>query len=818
MRAMTGSRLAGILSTVAVFLLPVLGAGTALAVDVGETMNFVIPDLSEFPEPEESHQFTCVAVTDHAYWMVQDTCSITYDATFGTLLWGNWITQAEIDSLTANFEAGGEFEVYNTVTQALVTPADTDGDPKLYILFATVPDKYQDNNAPRRDILAYIDPRDLTSDGGLNSHDIIYINAHAYYQSQPVARQLRQFNIANGLGMLCRLSNRLDEDPLNYRALGQVAIFECFGLAQTSPGNLGLYKHLTEFEKTPYIDLSFWGSGSYKFDFGQNLGQSFLWLMYLEQRQGAGTIQAIAQSDTTGMLAMARAIDPSVPDSLAIETNLIPLYNDWLVCNVVNHLRSDYGGGIYRYDFLEGSTYQFSHANQGVAFAEDFSTYPFGFWVASDNPALFQVLPTQAWSALYVDFLPGYEATPDVMFNGQFNDGTGSGSLADAKWTVILVSLDPSDNIVQVQQASLNDFYNGSFTLAGGGENYIAITGNNPGGTPNLLWALSQDESEASVLLAAFQNLADPQYIHLFTTLVDDATGYAEGYDWFGPVLDISHLNQAGEPDSTITYTLSSLGEPVWMKDFSAWTSGNFEITAWGFDSSGVEESATRELAVGYAEGAGMALEVSNARLDVPAGAAAPGQTVCLMQTDLLGLSIASSLPIDAVVPAMSGIAEGPVSISDVCGTISFPASDRDGAVYRWNGEGWTQMDSYWQSGRMCAAVSEGGIYVYGTAPGVSSPALPAVLTLAGNAPNPFSAETVISFSMPSAGRATLRVFDMAGRVVRTLADDDLPAASHTVVWDGRDDSGNTVGAGIYFCRLEASGRSAVQKMIRVAE
>ncbi len=241
-------------------------------------------------------------------------------------------------------------------------------------------------------------------------------------------------------------------------------------------------------------------------------------------------------------------------------------------------------------------------------------------------------------------------------------------------------------------------------------------------------------------------------------------------------------------------------------------------MTIAGFDSTGDMVETNRSLSVGYSEGDAMVLEVSGVRLDIEAGATAPGQCVVLAETDMLGLAIESSLPISAVEPALSGILAGPVSVSAVDGTISFAASSREGSVYRWDGAGWNRLDSYWQSGRMCAPIGEGGIYVYGTAPGVSAPELPAVLTLTGTAPNPFSSETVISFSLPSAGRATLRVFDMAGRVVRTIADGDMPAASHSLVWDGRDDSGNTVGAGIYFCSLQASGQSAVQKMIRIAE
>lgn len=825
MRAMTGSRRAGLLSTLAVFLLPALGVGTAAALDVGDTMFFTVPDLSEFPEAEESHQFTCVAVTDHAYWMVQDTCSISYDASEGTLIWGNWVNQAEIDSLTVNFEGGGgEYSVYDTVTQALVTPADTDGDPRIYILFASIPDKYEDSNAPKRTLLVYVDPRDLIPDGGLNQHDIIYHNVHSYYTAPAVSRPLRQFNTANGLGMLARLSNRPDEDPLNYRALGQVAIYDCFGIASTPPpGNLGLKKHLLEFEKAPYGDLSYWATGDYQLDYAQNLGQSFLWLMYLEQRAGEGTIQAIAQSDTTGMLAMARAVDPTVADSVAIVTNLVPLYNDWLVCNITNPLRSDYAGGIYTYDIFEGETYQFSHTNSTAPWsAAEFTSYPFGLWVSDPGTASAPVNPPQAlplsdWTALYAEFGAGYEGTPDILFNGQFNNGTGPGAIANSDWTILRIATDGSD-IIDVTNVPLSDFANGSFTLTGGGTNYLAVTSHYADGTPNLLWALTQDVTPSVALLAAFQNVASPQYIHFYTTVADQASGYAEGYDWYGATFAATHLTSAGDPDTTSTLMMSAYGELIWGIDFAAWDAGNYDIEVAGFDSSGVPVSVTRELAVGFSSSSSMQLDITSAQLDLPGGSMAPGSMVMIAETDVLGLSVVSDQPVASCMPALQGILAGPVSVSEATGTLSFPAATREGAVFRFNGEGWDRLDSYWQGGRMCAAIGDGGIYAYGTAPGVTSPELPAAVTLSGNCPNPFGSETIINFSLPSAGRATLLVYDVAGRVVRTLADDQMSAASHALVWDGRDDSGNTVGAGVYFCRLQASGQSAVQKMIRVAE
>jgi hypothetical protein len=167
-------------------------------------------------------------------------------------------------------------------------------------------------------------------------------------------------------------------------------------------------------------------------------------------------------------------------------------------------------------------------------------------------------------------------------------------------------------------------------------------------------------------------------------------------------------------------------------------------------------------------------------------------------------------------VDMMTGVLAGPVSIPDVNATLSFPAASSDGAVYRYTTDGWVKLDSYYQGGMMCASVSDGGIYSYGEAPGVSSPQIPAEFAFGGVYPNPFSAEAAIRFSLPSSGRVTVTIYDMSGRAVRTLTDTEMRAAEHILMWDGRDESGGMVGAGVYFCRLQAAGQTVTQKMLRI--
>ncbi|GJM43648.1 MAG: hypothetical protein DHS20C21_04900 [Gemmatimonadota bacterium] len=82
--------------------------------------------------------------------------------------------------------------------------------------------------------------------------------------------------------------------------------------------------------------------------------------------------------------------------------------------------------------------------------------------------------------------------------------------------------------------------------------------------------------------------------------------------------------------------------------------------------------------------------------------------------------------------------------------------------------------------------------------------------------PNPFSDQTSISFDLPSGADVTAAVFDVSGRQVRTLANGRFAAGTHEVRWDGRNDSGQTLGSGIYFARLTTDGREVIEKMVLV--
>jgi hypothetical protein len=82
------------------------------------------------------------------------------------------------------------------------------------------------------------------------------------------------------------------------------------------------------------------------------------------------------------------------------------------------------------------------------------------------------------------------------------------------------------------------------------------------------------------------------------------------------------------------------------------------------------------------------------------------------------------------------------------------------------------------------------------------------------NAPNPFAVLTAIRYTVASSGRVSLNVYDVSGRLVRTLVDKEMHKGCHEVKWRGKDSQGKNVAKGVYFYRLQADGVELTKKLI----
>ena len=104
-----------------------------------------------------------------------------------------------------------------------------------------------------------------------------------------------------------------------------------------------------------------------------------------------------------------------------------------------------------------------------------------------------------------------------------------------------------------------------------------------------------------------------------------------------------------------------------------------------------------------------------------------------------------------------------------------------------------------------------------GTAVVLSEGAMPTIVSLSQNYPNPFNPSTTIEYNVEESGHLTLNVYDVMGRLVKTLVNNHREAghiSGYQVKWDGLDNAGQQVSAGIYIYSLQTQGVTQTEKMV----
>ena len=87
-------------------------------------------------------------------------------------------------------------------------------------------------------------------------------------------------------------------------------------------------------------------------------------------------------------------------------------------------------------------------------------------------------------------------------------------------------------------------------------------------------------------------------------------------------------------------------------------------------------------------------------------------------------------------------------------------------------------------------------------------------LKLKQNTPNPFSTQTRIDYELTEASKVTLNIYDITGKLIKTIVDSYEPAGAKTVIWDGRNENGKIVEHGIYIYNLRAGNKSQSKRML----
>jgi hypothetical protein len=115
---------------------------------------------------------------------------------------------------------------------------------------------------------------------------------------------------------------------------------------------------------------------------------------------------------------------------------------------------------------------------------------------------------------------------------------------------------------------------------------------------------------------------------------------------------------------------------------------------------------------------------------------------------------------------------------------------------------------------KYAVALLQKALGIYPTDVKTTDNKIPTQYALNQNYPNPFNPTTTISFSMPQRENVRVEVYDILGKLVRTIVDKEVAAGNYSVVWEGNDQGGAKVASGMYFYRIQAGSFSSVKKML----
>ena len=86
--------------------------------------------------------------------------------------------------------------------------------------------------------------------------------------------------------------------------------------------------------------------------------------------------------------------------------------------------------------------------------------------------------------------------------------------------------------------------------------------------------------------------------------------------------------------------------------------------------------------------------------------------------------------------------------------------------------------------------------------------------TLYQNYPNPFNPSTTIEYQIPSSGHVEINIYNIQGKLIRSLIKLQQITGVHKIIWDGKDNSGISAASGIYFCQVLFKDRMLVKKLV----
>ena len=292
---------------------------------------------------------------------------------------------------------------------------------------------------------------------------------------------------------------------------------------------------------------------------------------------------------------------------------------------------------------------------------------------------------------------------------------------------------------------------------------------------------------------------------------------------------------QVNGPVDTTTVDLTLLNSfesvvSVYSGKYTLTTTGAYSLVFSGSDQNGVAlDPVTRNISIGLARPAWpmtMNLPDDLGKLSIPAQAVTQSRYIVAGSLRGQGSQAFLGLP---------DLPEGIQAVSDIICvgqndfqlnreadlTLSIGAEYADLSselgVYILHEDQWRYIGGAVNSAESSIAVTTGQLGRFVIARGEHPEEelfIPKVFTLEQNYPNPFNPTTTISFSLPRDGMVSVKVFNMLGQEIATLADGYYQAGRYQVNWDALNGSQNRVASGVYFYAVESSDVRLVKKMV----
>jgi hypothetical protein len=313
--------------------------------------------------------------------------------------------------------------------------------------------------------------------------------------------------------------------------------------------------------------------------------------------------------------------------------------------------------------------------------------------------------------------------------------------------------------------------------------------------SPRVSLGVVQNPIETSYLdffVVSNEQLFTPLYVHVSGTTTNDSASAIE----------------------------TALNSSIYQADYRLTTSDSFSLSVTVSDLSGNTSSASHSFRSHYASPNGPAITLSTpggrGTILLPAGAfERSGYLLLNSESSDTRSDLTNALSSAVTIGSPSWRLSNPATLSIHCDVTSAFLANRSVMITRFENGVWRPVSGTVTINGSTVSMTISQLGTFAVFEGTAPP-IPVSTALRTCYPNPFNPSTTLRFTLGSAGRTQLVLYNLLGQQVRTLVDTDLPIGSHEARWDGTDFDGRALASGIYLAQLRAPDGTHVTKLALV--